>query len=74
MVNEGYKALHAEPKLTRKRGHNVAKKKNEPQMNLLQSMYEKGYKAGYNDGVLKGKKLILDELQTMMDTKDKKPK
>jgi len=57
-----------------KKGRNMAKKKNEPQINLLQSMYDKGYKAGYNDGVLKGKKLILDELQTIMDKKDNKPK
>ena len=48
------------------------KKQKESPVNLLDMMYQKGYKDGYIDGVAKGKKLILDALQDTMDKADSK--
>lgn len=49
----------------------MAKKKNDtqPHIDLLDMMYKKGYRAGYADGITKGKQLVFGWLQDIKDGK-----
>lgn len=49
----------------------MAKKKDnkEPPVNLLDMMYQKGYRHGYADGVKKGKQLVFGWLQDIKNGK-----
>ena len=49
----------------------MAKKKNDkqPHIDLLDMMYKKGYRAGYADGVKKGKQLVFGWLQDIKNGK-----
>lgn len=50
----------------------MAKKKKESPMDILNMMYQKGYKDGYIDGAAAGKKFVFDLLKETLDKSDKK--